>query len=309
MGRKLPAPIARQDGETDEEFTAREQFSKRRLQIFKRIYQHYYHWRSLRETGEVGDVIVVEGVDYYLGDLLIGLPTLPAQQRKAFELICLHGYTENAATAIVLPKSKWSTPVQQYSDDGLRKMVEAYDAKQAGTWDPVAAKQKRRRKKEDVMTTTEAAPEVPAQTPESAPAASAQPVVEPETEHKSRAGYWDWTTWSEDHESLAKYINDATGLGIAPAQVKAVSFLRKEWYHSPAQVQARQQRADKRKAAEAKFAYETPEQRQARFAAARVLKQQEAATKKAQELADDVKRLRIEAGLDPETGDPIAQAS
>lgn len=309
MGRKLPAPLARQDGETDEEFTAREQFSKRRLQIFKRIYQHYYHWRSLRETGEVGDVIVVEGVDYYLGDLLIGLPTLPAQQRKAFELICLHGYTENAATAIVLPKSKWSTPVQQYSDDGLRKMVEAYDAKQAGTWDPVAAKQKRRRKKEDVMTTTEATPEVPVETPASTPKASAQPVSQPEAEHKSRAGYWDWTTWSEDHEALAKYINDATDLGITAAQVKAVSFLRKEWYHSPAQEQARQRRADERKAAEAKFAYETPEQRKSRFAAARVLKQSEVALKKAQELADDVKRLRIQAGLDPETGDPIAQAS
>jgi hypothetical protein len=306
VGRKLPAPITRQDGESDEDFTAREQFSKRRLQIFKRIYQHYYHWRSLRETGEVGDVIVVEGIDYYLGDLLIGLPTLPAQQRKAFELICLHGYTENAATAIVLPNSKWSTPVQQYSDDGLRKMVEAYDAKQAGTWDPVAAKQKRRRKKEDVMTTTEAVPEVPAQTPEPTPEATAAPVSEPEAEHKSRAEYWDWTAWSEDHEALAKYINDATGLGITPAQVKAVSFLRKEWYHSPAQEQARQRRADERKAKEAKFAYETPDQRKARFAAARVLKQQEAAAKKAQDLADQIKKLRAAAGLDPETGEPVA---
>jgi sulfur relay (sulfurtransferase) DsrC/TusE family protein len=309
VGRKLPAPISRLKGETDEEFAAREQFSKRRLQIFKRVYQHYYHWRSLRETGEVGDVIVVEGVDYYLGDLLVGLPTLPAQQRKAFELICLHGYTENAATDIVLPKSKWSTPVQQYSDDGLRKMVAAYDAKQAGTWDPVAAKQKRRRKKEDVMTASEATPEVPVETPESAPEASAQPVADTETKHKSRAQYWDWTKWSEDHESLAKYINDATGLGITPAHVKAVSFLRKEWYHSPAQVQARQRRADERKAAEAKYAYETPEQRQARFAALRVSKQQEAATRKAQELADQIKDLRIQAGLDPETGEPVAVAS
>lgn len=147
MGRKLPPPIDRHDGETDEEFADREQFSKRRLQIFKRIYQNYYHWKSLRETGEVDDVIPIEGVDYYLGDLLVGLPTLPEQQRRAFVLICLYGYTENAATAIVLPNSRWSTPVQQYSDDGLRKMVAAYDAKQAGTWDPIAATQKRRRKK------------------------------------------------------------------------------------------------------------------------------------------------------------------
>lgn len=138
MGRRLPD----YDPATDGEYST----SKRRIQLFKRVYQNYYHWQSLRETGQVDDVLVVDGEEIYLGDLMTGIEILPLRQRQAFELICLKGYTESAATAILLPNSRWSTPVQQYSDDGLKKMVAAYDAKQSGTWDPVAARKKRRQK-------------------------------------------------------------------------------------------------------------------------------------------------------------------
>lgn len=138
MGRRLPD----YDPDKDGEYAT----SKRRIQLFKRVYQNYHHWRSLRETGEVDDVLSVDGEEIYLGDLMTGIEILPLRQRQAFELICLKGYTESAATAILLPNSRWSTPVQQYSDDGLKKMVAAYDAKQNGTWDPVAARRKGRRK-------------------------------------------------------------------------------------------------------------------------------------------------------------------
>lgn len=138
MGRRLPPYDPDKDGDYS--------CSKRRIQIFKRVYQNYYHWQSLRETGEVGDTLAVDGEEIYIGDLMIGIETLPNRQRQAFELICLRGYTESAATAILLPNSRWSTPVQQYSDDGLKKMVAAYDAKQNGTWDPTAARRKRRPK-------------------------------------------------------------------------------------------------------------------------------------------------------------------
>jgi hypothetical protein len=138
MGRRLPD----YDPDTDGEYGT----SKRRIQLFKRVYQNYYHWCSLRQTGSVDDVLAVDGEEIYLGDLMTGIETLPLRQRQAFELICLQGYTESAATAILLPNSKWSTPVQQYSDDGLKKMVLAYDAKQNGTWDPAVARRKRRRK-------------------------------------------------------------------------------------------------------------------------------------------------------------------
>jgi len=138
MGRRLPTYDPNMDGEYSS--------SKRRTQVFKRVYQNFYHWQSLRETGEVSDILVVDGEEIYIGDLMVGIETLPLRQRQAFELICLRGYTESAATAILLPNSRWSTPVQQYSDDGLKKMIAAYDAKQNGTWNPADARRKRRKK-------------------------------------------------------------------------------------------------------------------------------------------------------------------
>lgn len=129
---------------------------KRRLQFLKRIYQHLEHFRALMESGEMdlpGIVTTPEGEEVYLADLLVGLDDLPPRQRQAFELICLRGYTETAATKIMLPHSKWSTPVQQYADTALARMVAAYDLKQAGPWailqqseDKAKRPRKRRRK-------------------------------------------------------------------------------------------------------------------------------------------------------------------
>ena len=212
---------------------------------------------------------------------MAGIDTLPRRQRQAFELICLRSFTEAATTEILLPGSNWTTPVQQYSDDGLKKMVAAYDAMQAGTWDPAAAVRRRPGRKKGHVT------------PSAAPATT-------DTPRK-----WDWSSWSEDHNSLAAYINAETGLEITPSQVKAVSFLRKAWYSSPEQVAERQRRVDEREAEKAKWAYESPEQRKKRFAANRALKSQERALEQAQKLMDEVKKLRVEAGLDPETGEPI----
>lgn len=285
MGRRLP------DLNPDEPY----QESKRRIQIFKRIYQNMEHWKAQQEDYGMSPVITtIDGEDVYYHDLMTGRDTLPLRQSQAFELICLQGYTESAATEILLPDSKWSTPVQQYSDDGLKKMIAAYDAKQAGTWDPEAAKKKRRspvRKKEDVTRAT--IPEVPDDTVDAAP--------------QSEPRSWDFTKWSDDHQSLADYIT-ANGVDITAAQVKAVSFLRKQWYEDPAQVQERQRRKTARKRERDKFANETPAQRKARHLAARkrrsLLLQQDKLRKAEKELA----KLLAEAGLDPETGEPVAQS-
>ncbi len=110
---------------------------KRRLQVFKRCYQNMEHWRALMEDRGMGDVITTpEGEDIYLPDLLVGLDLLPRRQRQAFVLICLRGYTETDARDELLPNSKSSTPVQQYSDTGLGRMVDYYDCKQSGVWPP-----------------------------------------------------------------------------------------------------------------------------------------------------------------------------
>lgn len=118
---------------------------KRRRQYFKRIFQHLGHFRALREAGQMdvsGIITTPEGEDICLDDMMVGIDTLPPKQRQAFELICLQSYTETAATEIMLPHSRWSTPVQQYADEGLDKMCKAYDLYQAGEWHPKAQKKK-----------------------------------------------------------------------------------------------------------------------------------------------------------------------
>lgn len=232
-----------------------------------------------------------DGEDIFYGDLMVGHNTLPPQQRAAFDLICLQEYTESAATAEILPNSKWSTPVQQYSDDGLKKMIAAYDAKQEGTWDPTAVNRKKRRVRKSKVATP--VPEVPDD-------------IQDETTPKfRRVDHLNWKVCSEDNTSLAQYIEAQTGLPITGQMVKAVAFLRNPWYHSPERVAHREQVAQQKEAEKAKYAYETPQQRDKRFEAARRLRSAEAAKKRADELQTEVRRLREEAGLDPETGEPI----
>jgi len=111
---------------------------KKRQQLFKRLYLHLSHFQSLLETGDMevpGIVTIPEtGEEVYLSDLMVGIDSLPPRQREAFELICLQGYTETETREKMLPDSKWSTPVQQYAEAALQRMIKAYDERQAGTW-------------------------------------------------------------------------------------------------------------------------------------------------------------------------------
>lgn len=77
------------------------------------------------------------GEDLQISHLLVGLSTLSKKQREAFTYLCLEGMTESEAAKIMLPNSKWSTPVQQYSDTALDRMITAYDLAQSGQWPPV----------------------------------------------------------------------------------------------------------------------------------------------------------------------------
>lgn len=112
--------------------------AKKRVQHFKRLFQHIDHFRSQLEAGNFELPLIVTipdtGEDVYLEDLMVGIESLPPRQREAFELICLQGWTETDATRRMLPDSKWSTPVQQYADTALARMIACYDAKQAGTY-------------------------------------------------------------------------------------------------------------------------------------------------------------------------------
>jgi hypothetical protein len=122
---------------------------KRRTQQMKRIYQHLQHFRSLLETGgmEFPGIVTIPDTqeDIYLADLMVGIDSLPPQQRRAFELICLGGWTETDATKEILPGSRWSTPVQQYADAGLQRMIASYDQYQIDGSVPPPYKDRRKK--------------------------------------------------------------------------------------------------------------------------------------------------------------------
>jgi len=115
--------------------------AKRRVQHMKRLFQHLEHFHSQLEAGNFTLPLIVTipetGEEVYLEDLMCGIDSLPPRQREAFELICIQGFTETDATRIMLPDSRWSTPIQQYADSALVRMIKAYDDKQAGTWEYV----------------------------------------------------------------------------------------------------------------------------------------------------------------------------
>lgn len=116
----------------------------------KGIYQHLEHFRSLMELGVFplpGIVVTPEGEEIYLADMMAGIDDLPPRQREAFVMICLQGFTETAATRVMLPNSRWSTPVQQYADTALARMVAAYDRKQVGELAALVQDDAKRRKK------------------------------------------------------------------------------------------------------------------------------------------------------------------
>lgn len=95
------------------------------------MYSQYSHWTSLVESQQLY-YIELEGEEIYYYDVMIGLVTLPPRQLQAFQLHVLQGYSEQAAARVMFPESKWSTPVQQYSNIALAKMVTAYDDFQCG---------------------------------------------------------------------------------------------------------------------------------------------------------------------------------
>lgn len=122
---------------------------KRRTQQLKRIYQHLQHFQALLETGAMtmpGIVTIPDTAEeIYLADLMVGIHSLPPQQRRAFTLICLQGWTETDATKEILPESKWSTPVQQYADTALARMIAAYDQYQLDGSIPAPYQDRRKR--------------------------------------------------------------------------------------------------------------------------------------------------------------------
>lgn len=128
---------------------------KRRTQIFKRLYTHLEHFQALLESGEMelpGIVTIPEtGEEVFLGDMMVGIDSLPPRQRQAFEMICCLGYTETNCRDEMMPDSESSTPVQQYSDTALQRMIKAYDAYQESGLRPPPYVDRKKRQGDDTL--------------------------------------------------------------------------------------------------------------------------------------------------------------
>ena len=95
---------------------------KRRLQIFRRIYSHWYDWKSLIEQEQL-HFLEIDGETIYFYDLLVGLDSLPPRQKEAFVVHILRGIPEREASKIM--GTSWVSLVGQYSTAALKKMVAA----------------------------------------------------------------------------------------------------------------------------------------------------------------------------------------
>lgn len=101
---------------------------KRRRAVFRNIYRNYKAWGALIESEGIERAVVqVEGEEVHYYDLMAGYDDLPPRQKEAFDLHLILGYSEQQAADIMLPGSKWSTSVQQYSATALERMMEAHD--------------------------------------------------------------------------------------------------------------------------------------------------------------------------------------
>lgn len=93
--------------------------AKRRL--FAKMLKHFAEWLSLVES-EGLTTITVEGEEYHYLDILSAFEVLPPRQREAVWLMCIEDRSEQDV-AQRMGFTSWPTPVQQYKNFGLAKMM------------------------------------------------------------------------------------------------------------------------------------------------------------------------------------------
>lgn len=94
-------------------------------QLLENVLRNYHEFRELYVREGIEEV-QIEGFTVNVHDVLQGLEELPERQREAIELTCLRNMREVDAASIMLPDSKWSSPVGAYKRTGLQKLVDKY---------------------------------------------------------------------------------------------------------------------------------------------------------------------------------------
>jgi DNA-directed RNA polymerase specialized sigma24 family protein len=113
---------------------------------FARILKNFATWQSLVESAGL-HTITVKGEDYHYLDILEAFSVLPPRQREAVWLMCVEDLSE-VDVAKKMGFTTWPTPVQQYKNYGLGRMMEFMEADVARR-DEIFRKSARYRKQAD----------------------------------------------------------------------------------------------------------------------------------------------------------------
>jgi hypothetical protein len=90
---------------------------------FARLLKNYASWVSLIESdGGPHTITLPSGQEIHYLDILDGFAILPERQRQAVWLMCVQDLSE-AETAKIMGFLNWPTPVQQYKNYGLAKLI------------------------------------------------------------------------------------------------------------------------------------------------------------------------------------------
>lgn len=102
---------------------------KEKRKVYARVLKKYAYWKSLVEAeGEQFATIKLPGgQEIHYMDVLEGFKVLPPRQRQAVWLMCVEDRSE-AEVAQIMDFKNQITPVQQYKNFGLARLIEYQEA-------------------------------------------------------------------------------------------------------------------------------------------------------------------------------------
>lgn len=93
------------------------------------VLKHIHEFWELYLAQGIEELVLENGYRVNIHDMkavLHGIQDLPDRQREAVTLICIDGLKEVEAAGIMLPGSKWSSPIGAYKRTGLQKLVDRF---------------------------------------------------------------------------------------------------------------------------------------------------------------------------------------
>lgn len=100
---------------------------KEKRKTFSRVLKNYAAWKSLVESEGLFSIKLRDGEELHYMDILEGFKVLPPRQRQAVWLMCVEDKSE-VEVAEIMGFQSWPTPVQQYKNIGLARLIKYQEA-------------------------------------------------------------------------------------------------------------------------------------------------------------------------------------